>query len=113
MQRQSGVAQEQERDYQRESREEAQQAKAQRSRPVAPGELGTEQWLGQLLQSFPQYFQLVQRHDRRQLGRQCISDDALRSFGIRRLSYCAEGQSLISPVIDTSQKIKATVDNAP
>jgi hypothetical protein len=59
-QRQFGVAQEYEWDYNREGRKETQQAKAQCSDPVAPRQSRMLEWRRQPLQVLPHQVQLLQ-----------------------------------------------------
>ena len=112
-QRQFGVADEDEGDHDREGRKETQQAKTQRSGPVAPRQLRTlaaQATAAPFAASTP-----VAPADKTDTncGGNASAMTALRGLGIRGLPNGAQSQDLPPAFIDASQQVKTAVNDAP
>src|SRR5262249_1627215 len=111
-QRQSRVVDENERNDDRERRQEAEQADADRAEPVAFRQSRTP-GLGQLEQSLPHQFQLVRLQDRRQHGWQRVRDDAMGVSDIGGRAQSPQLHGVAPPLVEASHQKHAGVDDSP
>src|SRR5262249_9914728 len=111
-QRQSHVADQNERNDDRERRQEAEQADPHRADRVAFRQSRTLR-LGQLEQPLPHQFQLVRRQDRGQRGWQCVRDDAMRVSDIGGRAHGSQQHGVAPPLVEASHQKHAGVDDSP
>src|SRR5215472_2028988 len=111
-QRQSRVADENERNDDRERRQEAEQADADRAEPVALRQSRTL-GLGQLEQSLPHQFELVRPQDRPQHGWQRVRDDAMRVSDIGGRAHSPQLHGVAPSLVEASHQKHAGVDDSP
>src|SRR5215471_6184520 len=106
------VADENERNDDRERRQEAEQADADRAEPVALRQSRTL-GLGQLEQSLPHQFELVRPQDRPQHGWQRVRDDAMGVSDIGGRAHSPQLHGVAPSLVEASHQKHAGVDDSP